>query len=73
MHVTIVDNACYLICLCFSRQKQLNEEARNQMRNCSFYYVGEGKLHNDVSWDVGYRDKIEEFLMKTVLMEAKVT
>jgi len=48
------------------RQRSLNAQARNRMQNCSYFLVGEGKWHNDVSWDVDYHAKMLEFLTKAV-------
>jgi len=48
------------------RQRSLNSQARNRMQNCSYFLVGEGKWHNDLSWDVDYHDKMLEFLTQAV-------
>jgi len=50
------------------RQKRLHERAHSRQRNCSDFLVGEGKWHNDVSWDVDYQTKISDFMTKAVEM-----
>jgi len=48
------------------RQKRLNDQAGSKRGNCSYFVVGEGKQHNDVAWDLNYKNKLTEFLEKTV-------
>jgi len=49
------------------RQKRLNEQAQNKISNCSYFIVGKGKLHNDVSWNnLHYGETLKEFFKKTL-------
>ena len=49
------------------RQKRLNEHAVNKMSNCSYFMVGEGKMHNDVAWNnLTFENKLKEFFQKAL-------
>ena len=55
----------------FSRQKRFYKEARLRKEDCSYFVVGWGQTHMVNAWPVDtrdrneYKDKIEEFLVKT--------
>merc|ERR1739838_465273 len=52
------------------RQKKLNDQAGSKGGNCSYFMVGAGRHHNDVAWDLNYKNKLTEFLEKTVSFES---